>query len=97
MWVCICHALTDTDIETAETEGGAKTELEVFGHYGVKPQCGRCVPTVKCLMKCQNKAPICQAIADAQSVTKIQPQAASEENKDASQDDDTELDKASSF
>jgi bacterioferritin-associated ferredoxin len=86
MWVCICHALTDTDIQTAETEG-AKNELEVFGHYGVKPQCGRCVPTVKCLMKCQNKAPICQAIADAQKAEKSEPRP----------DQDLEFDRVSNF
>jgi bacterioferritin-associated ferredoxin len=68
MWVCICHALTDKDIETAETEG-ARNELEVYAHYGVKPQCGRCVPTVKCLMKCQNKAPICQVAAEIQKAS----------------------------
>ncbi|MFL5812992.1 MAG: bacterioferritin-associated ferredoxin [Bdellovibrionia bacterium] len=91
MWVCICHALTDKDIEAAEAQG-AKTELEVYAHYGVKPQCGRCVPTVKCLMKCQNKAPICQAIAE---VTKISQDSASTDTSDS--DEVIELDKASSF
>lgn len=94
MWVCICHALTDKDIETAEAEG-AKTELDVYAHYGVKPQCGRCVPTVKCLMKCQNKAPICQAIADAQGIVTLPSPPRPDAEDD--QDDSVEFDKASSF
>lgn len=96
MWVCICHALTDKDIETAEAEG-AKTELEVYAHYGVKPQCGRCVPTVKCLMKCQNKAPMCQAIADAQSVINLPSPSKETHESHESEDESVELDRASSF
>jgi bacterioferritin-associated ferredoxin len=92
MWVCICHALTDKDIEAAEADG-AQTELEVYAHYGVKPQCGRCVPTVKCLMKCQNKAPICQAIADVQQLSSTPVSDSSEEKEE----EIVELDKASNF
>jgi bacterioferritin-associated ferredoxin len=87
MWVCICHALTDTDIQTAE-EAGAKNELEVYAHYGVRPQCGRCVPTVKCLMKCQNPSAACKAAASAQ--------ASALESKETSEEE-IELDRASSF
>jgi bacterioferritin-associated ferredoxin len=96
MWVCICHALTDQDIEAAEAQG-AKTELEVYAHYGVKPQCGRCVPTVKCLMKCQNKAPICQAIAEVQKISSASPSKDSESPDSDDTDETIELDKASSF
>jgi bacterioferritin-associated ferredoxin len=95
MWVCVCHALTDKDIEAAEAQG-AKTELEVYAHYGVKPQCGRCVPTVKCLMKCQNKAPICQAIAEVQKISPS-PSSPSQDSEDSDEDEIIELDKASSF
>jgi len=45
MYVCVCHALTDGDVRSARDEGAA-TSAEVFRHYGVKPQCGRCVRTM---------------------------------------------------
>lgn len=46
MYVCICNALTDGDVRSAETEGAA-THAEVFRHFGVKPCCGRCVPSMR--------------------------------------------------
>jgi bacterioferritin-associated ferredoxin len=55
MYVCICHAITDGDIGEAESKG-AQCEIDVFTHYGVKPQCGRCVPSMRCMMKCAFKA-----------------------------------------
>lgn len=54
MYVCICHGLTDSDVESAE-KNGATQETEVFCHYGVKPQCGKCIPSMRCLMKCSRK------------------------------------------
>lgn len=42
MYVCVCHALTDGDVRSAEAEG-ADTHGEVFRHFGVKPKCGRCI------------------------------------------------------
>ena len=47
MYICICHALTDSDVSAAEEQGAAKTS-EVFHHYGVQPQCGRCVFSMHC-------------------------------------------------
>jgi bacterioferritin-associated ferredoxin len=96
MWVCICHALTDTDIQDAEAKG-AKNELEVFGHYGVRPQCGRCVPTVKCLMKCQNKPAACQAIAEAQAAKAEIKEVKEAREKEAQDEEEIQLEKASSF
>ena len=50
MYVCICHALTDVDVRAAETEGAASDADEVFRHFGVKPECGRCVPCMRGLL-----------------------------------------------
>lgn len=50
MYVCICHALTDTDVQSAECQGAARP-AEVFHHYGVQAQCGRCVNSMRCLLK----------------------------------------------
>lgn len=49
MYVCICHAITDGDIQTAKGQG-SQTHRDVFQHYGVKPQCGRCVKCLKGMM-----------------------------------------------
>ena len=55
MYVCICHALTDRDVRSAEVEG-ASSDAEVFRHFGVKPQCGRCVPSMRCMLGCRHPA-----------------------------------------
>lgn len=49
MYVCICHAITDGDVQAAKGRG-SQTHREVFDHYGVKPQCGRCVKCLKGMM-----------------------------------------------
>lgn len=49
MYVCICHALTDDDVRSAEAEGAA-CNAEVFRHFGVRPQCGRCIPSMRGLL-----------------------------------------------
>lgn len=51
MYVCICNALTESDVRAAETAGAA-THGEVFRHYGVKPQCGRCCSSMRGMMGC---------------------------------------------
>ncbi|MEM6649970.1 MAG: (2Fe-2S)-binding protein [Pseudomonadota bacterium] len=44
MFVCICNALRDKELETAAH--GAKGVSEVFRRCGQRPQCGKCVPDV---------------------------------------------------
>ena len=58
MFVCICHALTDSDVNAASEEG-ATDEKEVFSRYGLRPQCGRCIPSMRGLLSCSGK---CQAL-----------------------------------
>jgi bacterioferritin-associated ferredoxin len=49
MYVCICNAITDADVRTAE-EQGAVTETQVFAYYGAEPQCGSCVCFMRDMM-----------------------------------------------
>ena len=46
MYVCICHALRGRDVERATTEGISRV-ADVHRHFGVKVQCGRCVPCIR--------------------------------------------------
>ncbi|MDR3436731.1 (2Fe-2S)-binding protein [Telmatospirillum sp.] len=46
MYICVCNALTDGDVRNAEA-AGAVTHGQVFRHYGVKPQCGRCLSCMR--------------------------------------------------
>lgn len=44
MYVCICNALRDRDLQPAAV--GAKGVAEVFRRCGKRPQCGKCLPDV---------------------------------------------------
>lgn len=46
MYICVCNALTDGDVRSAEAAGAA-TQGQVFRHYGVKMQCGRCANAMR--------------------------------------------------
>jgi bacterioferritin-associated ferredoxin len=45
MYVCICNALKDRDIEQA-TRSECGSVAEVFRRCGRRPQCGKCLPDV---------------------------------------------------
>jgi len=46
MYVCICHAVTDSQIENA-IEGGAVTMQELSSELKVGTQCGQCCACAK--------------------------------------------------
>jgi bacterioferritin-associated ferredoxin len=46
MYVCLCNAITDRQID-AHCEGGAASVAMVYRALGVMPQCGKCVPFVR--------------------------------------------------
>jgi bacterioferritin-associated ferredoxin len=54
MFVCICHALSENDVAKAGT-AGARNGRKVFEHFGVKPECGRCVESVCSLLRVQKR------------------------------------------
>lgn len=41
MYVCVCHALKESDVRKAADEG-CRNASDVHRHYGVETQCGRC-------------------------------------------------------
>jgi len=46
VYVCICHALRGRDVEAAKGSGAGRP-ADIHRHFGVKVQCGRCVPTIR--------------------------------------------------
>lgn len=42
MYVCLCNAIRDHEVDDAISRGGASTE-EVYEALGVEPQCGSCM------------------------------------------------------
>lgn len=50
MHVCICNALSDRRIRQ-EIAAGARSAGEVYGRCGVVPQCGKCVPHVRDMVR----------------------------------------------
>jgi len=55
MYICLCHAITDRDVRSAEQDG-AVSDSEVFRHFGVQPRCGRCIGSMRCLLGCAERA-----------------------------------------
>ena len=55
MYLCICNAITDGEVERAVAQG-CESVGEVFRHLGERPNCGRCVPE------------ICRTVQQAQSM-----------------------------
>lgn len=55
MYVCVCHALTDQDIMSAQAKGAARCS-DVFRLFGLKRQCGRCAQPIHGLMNCEGRA-----------------------------------------
>ncbi len=45
MFVCICNALRDTEIQAAAGDN-VSTVAQVFERCGTRPRCGKCVPDV---------------------------------------------------
>lgn len=46
MYVCVCNALNDRDIKDAACRGACRA-AEVHRQLGVRPQCGRCMSTIR--------------------------------------------------
>lgn len=50
MYICLCNAITDGDFR-AHTECEDRTVSAVYRALGKKPQCGKCVPFVRQLLR----------------------------------------------
>ena len=51
MYACLCHALRESDIRQVIREHGPATPDQVFDLLGVKPECRRCIPDIRHLMR----------------------------------------------
>jgi len=51
MYVCICNALLESDIRRVIRAVGPTTPDQVFDFLGVKPECRRCIPDIRQLMR----------------------------------------------
>jgi bacterioferritin-associated ferredoxin len=48
MYVCVCNALTDRDVRV---QAGAGSVAMVYRGCGCQPQCGKCVPLVRQMLR----------------------------------------------
>jgi bacterioferritin-associated ferredoxin len=46
MYICICNALNERQVHGA-LQNGARTAGQVYAGLGCAPRCGKCVPTVR--------------------------------------------------
>ena len=54
MYICLCNGLTDRDVR-ANCEGGCSVAM-VYRSLGCEPQCGKCVPYVRQMLRQQSDA-----------------------------------------
>lgn len=50
MYVCNCNALTQAQVRKA-IENHARDAAAVYRYHDCQPQCGRCVPEVRAMLK----------------------------------------------
>jgi bacterioferritin-associated ferredoxin len=50
MYVCLCNAFTDRQVRAVCPDVGTSTAA-VYCALGVRPQCGKCVPTVRQMVR----------------------------------------------
>ena len=50
MYVCLCNALTDRDLHP-HTAAGTSSVSMVYRACGCRPQCGKCVPFVRQMLR----------------------------------------------
>lgn len=50
MYVCLCNALTDADIQRAMSEG-AEAAREIYAGSGGRARCGSCVRNIQSMLR----------------------------------------------
>jgi len=50
MYVCLCNALTDRDLHPHTAAGDCSVSM-VYRACGCQPQCGKCVPFVRQMLR----------------------------------------------
>ena len=61
MFVCICNALRDRELEAAAKD--APSVAAVFRRCGKRPQCGKCLPDVAGMIACARDSDDAAAMA----------------------------------
>ena len=51
MYVCLCNALTDRDLRPHISGGLSSSVAMVYRSCGCQPQCGKCVPFVRQMLR----------------------------------------------
>jgi bacterioferritin-associated ferredoxin len=51
VYICLCNALTDRDLRQHTAGGGASSVSMVYHACGCRPQCGKCVPLVRQMLR----------------------------------------------
>ena len=49
MYVCVCNALNDRDVENAKCNGACRA-IDIHKHFDVPIQCGRCLKTIRSML-----------------------------------------------
>lgn len=50
MYICLCNALTETDVQRAAAEG-ARRPREVYDNCNTRVQCGSCTAMILCALR----------------------------------------------
>jgi bacterioferritin-associated ferredoxin len=50
MYICLCNALTDRDVRSQCCKGNGSVAM-VYRGLGCEPQCGKCVPMVRQMLR----------------------------------------------
>jgi bacterioferritin-associated ferredoxin len=56
MYICLCNGLTDRDVR-ASCEGSCSVSM-VYRALGCEPQCGKCVPYVRQMLRQEASAAV---------------------------------------
>ena len=60
MYICLCNALTDRDVRANCSAADCSVAM-VYRALGAKPQCGKCVPYVRQMLRSAAEAPLALA------------------------------------
>ena len=61
MYVCVCHGIKERDVVKAGCNGACRAS-DVFRQHGVKPKCGRCLPTMRDMVgECAEPGDVCKS------------------------------------
>ncbi|MBX5471083.1 MAG: (2Fe-2S)-binding protein [Acetobacteraceae bacterium] len=64
MYVCLCNGFTDRQVQNVAPMARSSA-ARVFRALGARPQCGKCVPMVKEIVRHGSEASINKTLAEA--------------------------------